>query len=122
MDNASIKKYISLWSNLQGIEGVDSAFLADILPYAVNWEDKQIISLSRFTKEKIAKKQCWGERIDKKFKCAFDKLCKQGLLRELDRNVYQVNPSLTGNRHVFRIKKITVKYNLKTGKIETIIK
>lgn len=122
MDNKSIERYISLWCNLQGIEGVDSAFLAEVLPYAVNWEDKQIISLSKYTKERIAKKQGWGKHIDGKFKYAFDKLCKQGLLKKIERNTYQVNPNLTGNRHVFRIKRITVKYNLKTGQIETIIK
>lgn len=122
MDKAAVKRYISLWCNLQGIKGVDSAFLSEVLTYAVTWDDKQIISLSRFIKGRIAKRLGWDGRIEGKFQRAFDELCKQGVLKKIDRNAYQIAPSLTGNRHVFRIKKITVKYNLRTGKIETVIK
>lgn len=93
-----VKFYFKAWCAFKNIKGVNMHFLCALLPYmGYAGIDGQRIYLNSILKRDIAKKLEWREKSAlSRFNNELAKLSKAGIVKNVGRDTYQVNPKLVG--------------------------
>lgn len=92
-----VKLYVRAWCEFKEIKGVNTTFLAHLLPYMTYASRGQRIYLAPLMKREIASELGWAEKTAlNRFNQELRKLVKQGVLKHDGTDAYTVNPELVG--------------------------
>lgn len=108
-----VKLYVRAWCDFKDIKGVNSAFLAHLLPYMTYAAQGQVIYLAPPLKRVIATELGWSQKSAlNRFNQELRKLVSRGVLSHVGESTYQVNPELVGKGSWADIKALRATFHV----------
>ena len=113
-----VKLYIKAWCDFKEIKGINTSFLYQLLPYMTYATESQLLILSSYVKEEIAKTLGWSlNTYQQRFSRELKKLVKAGVISHIKTSTYQVNPELIGKGEWKDIRNLRATFNLSNGEV-----
>lgn len=116
-----VKLYIAAWASFKDLKGVNSAFVAKLLPFMAYANQKQVLALNSAIKRMIAADLGWSEKTAlKRFSTELKLLEKAGVLVHVGRDMWCVNPELVGKGSWHDIKALRATFEVIGPKAGTV--
>lgn len=117
-----VKLYVRAWCDFKDIKGVNTSFLAHLLPYMTYAAKGQRIYLAPPLKREIASELGWSDKTAlNRFNQELRKLVKCGVLTHIGESSYAVNPELVGKGSWADVKRLRATFEVigpDAGKVE----